>query len=133
MGKIHSIPKLLPIGTELTCACNSGAKKVEIIGVLNVQGTRKRRLSAGIGSVVVVRVTKGVSSLKKKVLYGLVIRQKYPITRKTGPYYGKVAFEDNACILLETNLSPRKAVIKGPVAKEIGEIKKYSELKAIYK
>ena len=133
MGLNYNVPKLLSVGSQLVCVCNSGAKKVQIIGVLKTQGTRKRRLRAGVGSVVSIRVTKGLSTLKKKVSHALIIRQKYPITRKSGPNYGKISFEDNACVILESNLNPKKSVIKGPVAKEVANIKKYSELKAIYK
>lgn len=129
----YKISKLLPVGSSLVCADNSGAKMLQIIGYLGYQGTRKRRLTGGVGSIAIVTVKKGSIGLKKKTHYALIIRQKYSYTRFKGPDAGKVRFEDNAAILLEKDLSLKKTNIKGPVAKEVCRRKIYSELNAIYR
>lgn len=131
MGKEVNIARMLPIGANLVCSDNSGAKKLQIIGVLKTQGTRKRRLSAGVGSVVSVRITKGLHSMKKKVRHALIIRQKYAYLRKSGPYMGKVKFTDNAAILLSEKKDVMKSVVKGVIAKEVLAIKRFSDIKGI--
>ena len=68
-----------------------------------------------------------------KVHYALIIRQRYPYLRKTGPTLGKVCFEDNAAILLDQNKKVKKVAIKGVVAKEISYIKKYSGLNGVFR
>ena len=122
---------MLPVGSALVCSDNSGAKKLQIIGVLGTQSTRKRRVSAGVGSVVSVRISKGLYSMKRKVRHALIIRQKYAYLRKTGPYMGKIRFTDNAAILLSEKKEVLKSVIKGVIAKEVTSIKKYSDLKGV--
>ena len=133
MGLTYKIAKCLPVGSTLVCADNSGAKVLQIIGYSGVQGTRKRRLTGGVGSVATVVVKKGPDDLLSKKHYALIVRQKYAYTRKTGLFTGKVRFEDNAAILLDKDHKPLKNVIKGVVAKEIQRNKKYSGLNAIYR
>lgn len=137
MGKKFNVPKLIPVGSTLVCADGTGAKKLQVIGYKGYQGTRKRRLTGGVGSVAIVTVKEGLYDLKKKVHYALIIRQKYPITRKLkttiGSYVGKVKFEDNAALLLDKNLAPLKASIKGVIAKEVAEKQIYSALNGVYR
>ena len=125
--KDFKIPKLLPVGTELVCACNSGAKKLLIIGVKHQQSTDRRRNTAGVGSLVRVSVKEGKDALKGKIYNALVIRQKYPITRFVGKSKGKVCFRDNAAILLDEDAKVKKCVIKGPIAREVLVMKKHYE------
>ena len=123
--KTFKIPKLIPVGARLVCACNSGAKQLKVIGYKYYQGTRKRRLTGGIGSVATVTVTKGKSSLLKKVHHALIIRQKYAITRFSGAIVGKVRFMDNAAVLLDADLKCKKVQVKGVIAKEVLSFKKH--------
>ena len=91
-------------------------------------------MTGGVGNVATVVVKKGKMSLKKKVHKALIIRQKFPITRFKGPTMGKIAFRDNAAVLLDPQGKVIKDTIKGPVAKEILQIKKsFSGLNATYK
>ena len=131
MGVWSNTSRLIPVGSRLVCADNSGARVLSVVGVLGTQGTRKRRLSCGVGSIVVVTVKKGDFQMKKKVRYALVIRQKYAYLRKTGPHMGRVKFQDNAAILLSEKKEVLKSVIKGVVAKEVSRVKKFSELNAV--
>jgi len=129
-----NIPKLLPIGTRLPCADTSGAKEFQIIGYVGYQGTKKRRLTGGAGSVAVVVVKKGKLALKRKKHFALIIRQKYPISRKIGQFIGKIAFEDNAAIMLDpVGYKTLNYKISGPIAKQVAYNKKYSELKGVYR
>ena len=132
--RTFKVPKMIPIGSKLVCADSSGAKELKVIGYKFTQGADKRRLSGGVGSVAVVVVTKGKTSLKKKTHKALIIRQKFPITRFKGAIVGKVAFRDNAAVLLDTQGKVIKDTIKGPVAKEVLNIKSiYSALSATYR
>ena len=129
-----NIPKLLPVGAELNCVDNSGAKKLQIIGYKKYQSTDKRYPTGGIGSVCVVRVTKGPKNLRSQWHYALIVRQKYPITRKTGSIMGKVSFTDNSAVLLEKEtknkknyFKVKKIAVKGCFAKQLYMINKSFE------
>jgi large subunit ribosomal protein L14 len=117
-GLATSIMKPLTIGTQLVCDDNSGAKLVEIIGVVGVKGKKRRYPRAGIGDVVIVAVKKGTPQMIKKVERGLVIRQKSPIRRANGL---RVSFEDNAVALVDETGLPKGTEIKGFIAREIAE------------
>lgn len=132
-GPQFKIPKLIPVGSVIQCADSTGAKKLKVIGFKGHQSTRKRRLTGGVGSIAIVTVVKGLNSLKKKVHYALIVRQKYQYTRFKGLNSGKVRFVDNAAILLQKDLSLKKSTIKGPVARQVSFKKKYSEINAVYR
>lgn len=113
-----NITKTLESGTELVCADNSGAKKLEIISVKARQGVRRRRTVAGIGDVVTVKVLKGDQELKGQVFDAVIVRQAKEYKRPEGL---RVGFEDNAAVLIEENGIPKGNVTKGPIAKEVVE------------
>ena len=87
--------------SRLRVADNSGAKEVLCIRVL---GGSKRRY-AGVGDTIVV-------SVKDTSPGGI----KKEIRRKDGSY---IRFDDNACVLLNTQDEPRGSRIFGPVAREL--------------
>jgi large subunit ribosomal protein L14 len=66
MGQTRNLSKLIPLGSRVKCADNSGAKSLQVIGYLNMQGTRKRRVTGGVADLAVVTVKKGTRELKKK-------------------------------------------------------------------
>lgn len=113
-----NISRTLEQGTHLTCADNSGAKELKIIGVKATKGTRQRRAKAGVSDTVVVRVTKGNQDVKGQVFNAVVIRQRQEYQRPSGL---RVSFDDNAAILLEDSDLPKGNRIKGVVAKEVVE------------
>ncbi|MFB6199879.1 MAG: uL14 family ribosomal protein [Candidatus Nanohaloarchaea archaeon] len=117
------ISRTLDIGAELTCADNSGAKKLEIIGVESKQGRRSRRNSAGIGDVVKVKILKGDQEVKNQVFEAVIVRQRKEIERANGL---RVKFEDNAAVLVEENGLPKGSVTRGPIAKEV--VERYSPI-----
>ena len=105
-------------GTRLVVADNSGAKEVMVIGVIGIK-TRLRRLPfATVGDMVVVTVKKGNPELKGQVMRAIIIRQKKPFRRPDGTW---VAFEDNACVLVNPDGTPKGKEIRGPVAREAVE------------
>lgn len=110
-----NITKTLDIGAELTCADNSGAKRLEIIGVKSRKGRRSRRVSAGVGDTVVVKILKGDQEVKHQVFDAVIVRQRKEYQRPNGM---RVEFEDNAAVLVEEGI-PKGSVTRGPIAKEV--------------
>lgn len=113
-----NISRTLDIGAELTCADNSGAKKLKIIGVKARKGRRTRRNSAGIGDIVTVKILKGDQEVKHQVFDAVIVRQAKEFQRADGL---RVKFEDNAAVLIEENGLPKGSVTRGPIAKEVVE------------
>lgn len=116
-GLTARIRPALTTASRLVCDDNSGAKIVQIIGVIGSKPRLRRYPSAGIGSVVIVSVKKGKPEIVKKKERALIIRQRKEIRR------GKelVKFEDNACVLIDDAGLPKGTEIKGCVAREIAE------------
>ena len=100
--------------SRLRVADNSGAKEVLCIRVL---GGSKRRY-AGVGDTIVVSVkdTSPGGIKKGSVSQAVIVRTKKEIRRKDGSY---IRFDDNACVLLNTQDEPRGSRIFGPVAREL--------------
>lgn len=110
-----NITRTLDIGAELTCADNSGAKKLKIIGVKHRKGRRSRRNSAGVGDLVTVKILKGDQEVKHQVFDAVIVRQSKEYQRPNGL---RVSFEDNAAVLVEEGI-PKGSVTRGPIAKEV--------------
>jgi len=101
--------------SRLTVADNSGAKEVLCIRVLG--GTRKRY--AHIGDVIVVTVKNALpaGNVKKgTVVKAIVVRTKKEVRRSDGSY---IRFDDNACVLLNSQGEMLGTRIFGPVAREM--------------
>jgi len=100
--------------SRLRVADDSGAKEVLCIRVL---GGSKRRY-AGVGDTIVVSVkdTSPGGIKKGSVSKAVIVRTKKEIRRKDGSY---IRFDDNACVLLNTQDEPRGSRIFGPVAREL--------------
>lgn len=114
-----NISRGLEIGSTLTCADNSGAKKLKVIGVRAQTNTSSRRNSCGVSDRVTVRVTKGEQEMKGETFDAVIIRQKKEYQRGNGR---RISFEDNAAVLLEQDSDMAKANrVKGVVAKEVVE------------
>jgi large subunit ribosomal protein L14 len=103
--------------TRLVVADNTGAKEV---GVIKVLGSSKRRY-AYVGDVVVVSVKSsnaGGIAIKKQIHRAVIVRTRKAIRREDGTY---LKFDDNACVLIKDDLTPKGTRIFGPVAREIKE------------
>lgn len=108
---------MVQVETFLNVADNSGARIVQCIKVL---GGSKRRY-AGIGDIIVVAVKDALptSSIKKgTVEKAVVVRTHKEYRRPDGTY---IRFDDNACVIIDTNRSPKGKRIFGPVARELRE------------
>jgi len=117
-GLSSKITKTLTLGTVMPCSDNSGAKMLYIVGTLGYKGTRGRNPSAGVGTVIIASVRKGKPDMVKKVVKALIVRQKKEFRRANGM---RIAFEDNAAVLVNDDFLPMGTEIKGVVAREIAE------------
>lgn len=101
--------------TILNVADNSGAKKIMVIRVLG--GSRRR--FGKIGDIVVASVKEAVpnGNVKKgDVVKAVVVRTRKELKRPDGSY---IKFDDNAAVILNSNLEIRGTRIFGPVAREL--------------
>lgn len=116
-GLTARITRGLTTASRLTCDDNSGAKIVEIIGVIGTKARLRRYPRAGVGDIVIVAVKKGKPEIVKKKERALVVRQRKEFRRGKE----RVRFEDNACVLIDDQGLPKGTEIKGCVAREIAE------------
>lgn len=105
--------------SRVKVADNSGAREVLCVNVL---GGSARRY-AGIGDVIVGTVKEaspGGSVKKGELVRAVVVRTRKESRRDDGTY---IRFDDNACVLIDTNRQPRGTRIFGPVARELRDEK----------
>jgi len=101
--------------SRLKVADNSGAREVLAIKVLGGSG----RKFASIGDVIVATVkqaTPGGVVKKGEVVKAVIVRTKSGAHRKDGSY---IKFDENACVIIRDDKSPRGTRIFGPVAREL--------------
>ena len=101
--------------SRLRVADNTGAKELLCIRVM---GGSTRRY-ANIGDIIVATVkdaTPGGVVKKGDVVKAVVVRTKKGARRKDGSY---IKFDENACVLIREDLTPRGTRIFGPVAREL--------------
>ncbi|KYD20711.1 MAG: 50S ribosomal protein L14 [Caldibacillus debilis] len=101
--------------SRLKVADNTGAREVLTIKVLGGSG----RKYANIGDVIVCTVkqaTPGGVVKKGDVVKAVVVRTKRGVRRSDGSY---IRFDENACVLIREDKSPRGTRIFGPVAREL--------------
>ncbi|WP_462412564.1 50S ribosomal protein L14 [Neobacillus sp. Marseille-QA0830] len=101
--------------SRLKVADNSGAREVLAIKVLGGSG----RKTANIGDVIVCAVkqaTPGGVVKKGDVVKAVVVRTKSGVRRQDGSY---IRFDENACVIIKDDKSPRGTRIFGPVAREL--------------
>ena len=110
--------KGITLKTNLFCADNSGAKEVQLISVMGYKSKKRGLPKAGIADMITVVVKKGKPEIRKKVERAIIVRVKQPYRRANGL---RVAFEDNAAVLVDEKGLPKASEIKGCVAKEVGE------------
>lgn len=101
--------------TKLKVADNSGAREVKTIKVLGGSGRRY----ANIGDVIVASVqqaTPGGVVKKGEIVKAVIVRSKTGARRKDGSY---IKFDENACVIIRDDKTPRGTRIFGPVAREL--------------
>jgi large subunit ribosomal protein L14 len=105
--------------SRLKVADNSGAREVLCIRVLGGSGRRY----ASVGDVFVGTVKQAIpaSNVKKgEVVRCVVVRTAKEKRRPDGSY---IRFDENACVLIRPDGSPRGTRIFGPVARELRDNK----------
>lgn len=106
---------MVQMSTNLNVADNSGAKRVEVIKVLG----GSKRYTASVGDIIVVAVKEALPNApikKGSVEKAVVVRVKREYRRPDGTY---IRFDENACVILDANGSPKGKRIFGPVAREL--------------
>lgn len=108
---------MIHIESRCKVADNTGAKEVLVIRCL---GGSHRRFS-NIGDIVVCTVKEaspGGTVKKGDVVKAVIVRTKYGLRRANG---SKIAFDDNAVVILKEDGTPKGTRIFGPVARELRE------------
>jgi len=101
--------------TILDVADNSGARRVMCIKVLG--GSRRRY--ANVGDVIKISVKEAIPRGKVKkgeVLNAVIVRTRKGIRRPDGSL---IRFDENAVVLLNTQMQPIGTRIFGPVTREL--------------
>ncbi|MCX8032016.1 MAG: 50S ribosomal protein L14 [Thermoleophilia bacterium] len=101
--------------SRLKVADNTGARELLVI---RVKGGSTRRY-AGVGDIVVGTVKEATphGAVKKgDVVHAVVVRVKKQYARPDGTY---IAFDENACVLIDRQNNPRGTRIFGPVGREL--------------
>lgn len=101
--------------SRLKVADNTGAK--EVLVIRNLGGSNRK--TSSIGDVVVATVKQAApnGTVKKgEVVKAVIVRTKYAVGRESGSY---IKFDDNACVIIRDDKSPRGTRIFGPVAREL--------------
>ena len=101
--------------SRMRVADNTGAKEVLVIRCL---GGSVRKF-ANIGDVVVSAVkqaTPGGSVKKGDVVKAVIVRTRRGVRRENGTY---IKFDDNACVIIKDDKTPKGTRIFGPVAREL--------------
>lgn len=109
--------------SRVEVADNSGAKVIQVIGILGGSTARGRatRRTARVGDRVVCSVKKALPNSDIKAgdkVRAVVVRTRYPTRREDGSY---VRFDSNACVLIGDDGNPKGTRIFGAVARELRE------------
>jgi large subunit ribosomal protein L14 len=118
IGMRRRITTGLVTGSMLTCADNTGARKLKLIQVVGYKGRRRRLPNAGVGDLLVVSCRAGTPEMRRQLFNAVIIRQRKPYPRRDGSW---IQFDDNAAIILTPDGEIRGSDIKGPVAREAVE------------
>lgn len=118
--------KVLSVGSYLKCDDNSGAKELMIIGVVGYKGVRSRVPRAGVGDMVICSVKKGNPKMVSTIVKAVIVRQRKEYRRFSGV---RIAFEDNAAVVVNEDGVPVGTEIKGIVAREA--VERYPKIAAI--
>ena len=101
--------------SRMKVADNSGAR--EVLVIRNLGGSNRK--TSNIGDVVVATVKQAIpgGSVKKaEGVKAVIVRTKYGVNRPNGSY---IRFDDNACVIIKDDNTPKGTRIFGPVAREL--------------
>lgn len=97
---------------------NSGAKEALVIRVLG--GTKRRYARVGDIVVVTIKQASPTGNVKKKTVQkAVVVRTRDQIHRKDG---STIAFDDNACVIINDDKNPKATRVFGPVPRELRDL-----------
>ncbi len=99
----------------MAVADNTGAKKVMCIRVLG--GTSRRYAYIGDEVIVAVKEASPRGTVKNKTVERAVVVRTRAVTRRkdgTG-----IRFDDNACVIIDKDGTPKGTRVFGPVAREL--------------
>lgn len=101
--------------TRLNVADNTGAKEVGVIKILGHSWQK----TCNVGDIVKVSVKDAIPNSQVKngeMFLAVIVRTKKGIKRQNGT---KLCFDDNACVLIKEDKTPRGTRIFGPIAREL--------------
>lgn len=105
---------MIQLLSRLEVADNTGAKKVRMIRRI---GQNKK--TASIGDIIVCHVKESTTEAAVKkgtVVRAVVVRTKAAVRRRDGSY---LRFDENACVIVNNDGTPKGTRIFGPVAREL--------------
>ena len=105
---------MIQLLSRLEVADNTGAKKVRMIRRIG-----QNKNTASVGDIIVCHVKESSTeaSVKKgTVVRAVVVRTRAPMRRRDGSY---LRFDENACVLVNDDGTPKGTRIFGPVAREL--------------
>jgi large subunit ribosomal protein L14 len=106
---------MIQVQSILEVADNTGAKSVMCIKVLG--GSRRRYAGLGDVIIVAVKLASPRGTVKKKAVeHAVIVRTKAVSRRKDG---GGIRFDDNACVIIAKDGTPKGTRVFGPVAREL--------------
>lgn len=113
------VTRALPVGCKIETCDNSGAKIIRVFTVRNLNTTKGRIQSCGVGDLVMASVQKGRPDMRKQVVFAVIVRQKKEYRRADGTH---IKFEDNSAVVLKDDKgNPKGTIFKGAIAKEACE------------
>ena len=95
--------------SRLKVADNTGAK--EVLVIRNLGGSNRK--TSSIGDVVVATVKQAAPGGTVKAV---IVRTRYGVQRENGSV---IRFDDNACVIIKDDNTPKGTRIFGPVAREL--------------
>jgi large subunit ribosomal protein L14 len=110
---------MIQVGTNVTIADNTGAKKARVFKILG--GSHRRYAFVGDIVVLSVKAAEPRKQIKKKDVHrAVVVRQRAAVRRKDGSY---IRFDDNAVVILDKKTKePKGGRIFGPIPRELAEL-----------
>jgi large subunit ribosomal protein L14 len=108
---------MIPFGAVINAADNSGAKKLQLIGIPGASRINFAHIGDTITVVVIGASSVGVVK-DHTVVKAVIVRLKKEFRRKDGSY---LRFSDNAAVVIDKDKAMVGTRIFGPIAREVRE------------
>merc|ERR1712000_551262 len=115
-GATAAASTVSPPPLSVISAC---AQTLYLISTWGYRGRLNRLPAATVGDICMCSVKKGNSTLRKKVMPCVIVRQRKSYRRKDGIV---LYFEDNAGVIVNPKGEMKGSAIAGPVAKESADL-----------